>query len=167
MWRGLSSLKQWVPEQGEICRYLLLRLLASTSEVPDVFFITPFRQVKTELRSLLSAALNSSEQGIQALPRIRSRIGTVHTFQGKEADYVFLVLGCDSTKGGAADWAGQKPNLLNVAVTRARRALYVIGDINVWQNRGYFSDLQNALPVKVYNPGSERFEEVKKQNELF
>ena len=76
------------------------------------------------------------------------RIGTVHTFQGKEADIVFFVLGCDHSRIGAAEWAGTKPNLINVAITRAKLRLYVIGDRDVWHNKGYFSDLEKGLPHK-------------------
>jgi superfamily I DNA and/or RNA helicase len=51
---------------------------------------------------------------------LKSHIGTVHTFQGKEAKGVILCLGLDETTKGAANWASQKPNLLNIAITRAK-----------------------------------------------
>ncbi len=51
----------------------------------------------------------------------RRLFGTVHTFQGKEADEVVFVLGCDEKAWNAAKWAGQKANILNVAVTRAKK----------------------------------------------
>lgn len=74
----------------------------------------------------------------------------MHAFQGKEARIVLFVLGCDFNTQGAANWAGQKPNLVNVAVTRAKDLLYVIGDVDLWHNRGFFSDLEKALPkIKV------------------
>jgi len=57
-------------------------------------------------------------------------VSTVHAFQGKEAETVVLLLG--GRTQGAMDWAAETPNVLNVAVTRARRHLYVIGDRNAW-----------------------------------
>jgi len=59
--------------------------------------------------------------------------GTIHTFQGKEANEVLLVLGCDRQQGmGAARWVGQKPNIINVAVSRAKYRVGVIGDYDLW-----------------------------------
>ena len=64
--------------------------------------------------------------------------GTIHTFQGKEANEVLLVLGCDRQKGlGAARWVGQKPNIINVAISRAKYRVGVIGDYDLWNSIPY------------------------------
>jgi hypothetical protein len=47
---------------------------------------------------------------------------------------------------GARSWAGGKPNLLNVAVSRAQRRLYVIGSRSGWKSAGVFSTLHCRLP---------------------
>ena len=57
-------------------------------------------------------------------------IGTVHTFQGREAKEVILLLGCDEKSISSANWVNR--NIVNVAVSRARYRLYVIGDVKVW-----------------------------------
>ncbi|WP_217618805.1 AAA domain-containing protein, partial [Achromobacter sp. GbtcB20] len=74
------------------------------------------------------------------------RTGTIHTTQGKEADVVILVLGGNPQNPGAKDWAAQKPNLLNVAVSRAKSRLYVIGDRQAWSQRRNFSVLAAKIP---------------------
>ena len=77
----------------------------------------------------------------------KQRIGTVHTVQGREAEAVLLVLGAPSpAQAGARTWAGGRPNLLNVAVTRAKEGLYVIGNRDPWRRAGCFQTLDQWLP---------------------
>jgi hypothetical protein len=46
----------------------------------------------------------------------------------------------------SVQWAARKPNLLNVAVSRAKRRLYVIGDWQAWAPHRHFNDLAHHLP---------------------
>jgi len=80
------------------------------------------------------------------------RIGTVHTFQGKEEIAVILILGVDHKKQNGANWASSKPNLLNVALTRAKDRFYVIGDRNLWGQKNYFHKLAASLPWERTKP---------------
>ena len=61
---------------------------------------------------------------------MKKNIGTVHTFQGKGADEVIFLLGCDNQSITAANWVNK--NIVNVAATRAKFRFYVIGDEKVW-----------------------------------
>ncbi|MEI7606122.1 MAG: AAA domain-containing protein [Rhodospirillaceae bacterium] len=72
---------------------------------------------------------------------IRTSIGTVHALQGKEADMVILQLGDNPARPGAFHWAAEKPNLLNVALTRARQRVYVIGNRDLWCRERHFETL--------------------------
>lgn len=148
--KGAAAQGKYVPAQGQ---YLFDRLIAlylaevreGRSQLPSVYVITPFREVKQGLLDLLARksawASRLAPHGVDLPANLKefcTHIGTVHTFQGKEADIVFFVLGCDETRGGAMNWAASSPNLLNVAVTRARQHCYVIGDRALWGRLRYF-----------------------------
>ena len=74
--------------------------------------------------------------------------GTVHTAQGREADVVIVVLGGERGREGAVRWATRRPNLLNVAVSRARRRLWVIGDRDLWRRHPHAREMAARLPTK-------------------
>jgi hypothetical protein len=58
-----------------------------------------------------------------------------------------MVLGCDHDTLAAAQWAAAKPNLLNVALTRARHRFFMIGDATLWGALRHFDVAREALPV--------------------
>ncbi|MGA3564616.1 caspase, EACC1-associated type [Melissospora conviva] len=66
----------------------------------------------------------------------RVRVGTVHTFQGGERDVIVLGLVAGSAMpGGSIAWLEAERNLWNVAISRARAHLLIVGDRTFWANR--------------------------------
>lgn len=126
------STGNWVNSEGEALQELLEGLRLQAVDFSEVFVITPFRDVASRI-----ARHRKAFPGIHA--------GTVHTAQGREADIVVLILGGSSDYPGARAWAAVKPNLLNVAVSRARRRLYVIGDRAAWSALPHFRTLADAI----------------------
>lgn len=132
--KGKAGPKQFVKEQGEAVVNCLLKdwkkALQNGESAPSTYVISPFTKVKDEIRKSVRNALqieiNLDRKA--ASEWAKKSIGTVHTFQGKEADKVYFVTGTDDTQNGAIKWSCQKPNLINVAVTRAKKEFVIIGD---------------------------------------
>ena len=141
-----SGQDKWCREEGDEVMRMLHRLRASGAK-PDLYVITPFVMVAERLRQTIreSGVLRGwvSEDEWRW---INERIGTVHTAQGREAEAVIFVLGAPHpTQTGARGWAGGRPNLLNVAVTRAKEAIYVVGNRQLWREAGLFKELDRQV----------------------
>lgn len=131
--RSQGSQGHWVPAEGAEVDGILAHLDRIGFDFSQAMAIGPFRDVARRLEDRAR-----EHRGLRA--------GTIHTAQGKEADIVILVLGSDPARDGARAWAASRPNLLNVAVSRARRRLYVIGDREAWMRHRYFDLLADRLP---------------------
>ncbi|MFF9567297.1 DEAD/DEAH box helicase [Streptomyces sp. NPDC014685] len=132
---GRAPQGKWSPDEGDCANVIVHRLVDQGLDPErELFVISPFRDVVAGLRRSLC----------RVVPR--DRVGTVHTTQGKEADVVLLVLGAGGDKAGPRAWAASAPNLLNVAVSRARRRLFVVGDHDAWRRHQHFDVLARRLP---------------------
>lgn len=139
-----SAADKWCPEEGEIVLALLRRLLAAPA--PDLYIVTPFVIVAENLRRVVRESGLLTNWMDDPGKWVSERIGTVHTVQGREAEAVILVLGAAGAhQAGARNWAGGRPNLLNVAVTRAKERLYVVGNRRLWREAGLFRELDARL----------------------
>jgi hypothetical protein len=139
---------KWCQAEGDVLLTLLKKLAGAGLNKPDIFTITPFRAVAQEIRIQLDCA-GSPLQDLSVDPRqwVKDRVGTIHTFQGREAAAVILVLGApNASQSKAREWAAGTPNILNVAVSRAKRNLYVIGSVEAWGGTGHARTLASHLP---------------------
>lgn len=142
---GSASDHQVVTEQIHFTLKAVREILHLTGGLPDFYIISPFRRIKAALIETLGNLDNWEMGNSDYLSKTaltawcRERIGTVHTFQGKEESTVLMVLGCDGETARAAQWAATKPNLLNVALTRAKHRFFMIGDPIIWGGLPHFS----------------------------
>lgn len=150
---------------------------------PSIYIITPFSVVKNEIKKDLkkrlfeniyewinsSIAVEGTDENAFMLENtykeeaeifkkwyktwLEENVGTVHTFQGKEANIVYFLTGTDASKINAAEWACKEPNLLNVAVTRAKDEFYIIGDqplLERFSNYKIISDIMTEFILRNY-----------------
>lgn len=148
---GKVSGRQRVPEQIDFIVDVLVATYRRDGALPDLYVISPFKEIKNALKAALKKARWVNDIGSprtsppQLKKWLKDRVGTVHTFQGKERDTVFMILGADNEHAGAAAWASSKPNLLNVALTRAQRRFHIVADRRFWEAMPYFRDVAGAL----------------------
>ncbi|BBF23161.1 DEAD/DEAH box helicase [Sutterella megalosphaeroides] len=134
----------------------------------SVFVLSPFRSVADAAASIVRSL------------RLRSivvRADTVHAFQGQEADIVVLVLGSAPGEAGKRQrrWAASPVNLINVAVTRARRDLVVIGNYEEWTAEPVFRlvsehlerETTEPVEVTVFDKSSRKAQEEVREADLF
>lgn len=141
-----SGSDKWCEAEGRRVIDMIEKIVAASLE-PDVYVVTPFVQVSIRLRRLILESADLAANIPELYRWADERIGTIHTVQGRQAEAVFFVLGApNADQVGAREWAGKEPNLLNVAVTRAKEAVYIIGNRQLWRSAGVFGDLDMLLP---------------------
>lgn len=146
--KGTSAEAQVVKEEIDAFVKMLARLKGSwptldNGKASKVYVISPFKLVANAAQDAIRRA------GMWRKPEMPIDAGTVHTFQGKEAEIVILILGSQPGKagGGSRAWVSQKPNLLNVALTRAKLRIYVIGNSKDWGACPQFDVLLSELKI--------------------
>lgn len=134
MWIDVSGTAKdkYVKEQSNRLVDLISEKMTKNPTLKDeIYVITPFRNVANRLaKDLDNITFTKRENGKP------TNVGTVHTFQGKEAKIVYFVLGADERSQGAASWAVDQANIMNVAATRAKEEFYIIGDEKLYSSLG-------------------------------
>lgn len=141
---------KWCAAEGQVVLGLLRQLADAGVQNPNIYLISPFRDVVYGLHSLLRRQTQlMAALGIDDHAWLSGHIGTVHTFQGKEADVVIAVLGApEDGHERARGWAAGTPNVANVMATRAKYRLYVVGSRQAWGRVGCFATVAKYLPVR-------------------
>ncbi len=141
---GHRTAGHWIPAEGEALASLLTSLRTAGVPAAQVRVVGLFPAVAAAAARVYGAVF-----GEMSADELRARVGTVHTVRA--GDVVILVLGGDPGASGAQGrpdaraFATQAPNLLNSAVGRARRRLYVIGNRELWESQPYFEVLARRL----------------------
>ena len=149
----------YVEKQGRKVCEILERAFAKKS-YPDLYVISPFRTVIDGVKKEINTYCRKHPESHMATSKnreawMKESVDTVHKFQGKEAAEVIFVLGCEAgtQSEGAIKWVNR--NLVNVAVTRARYRLYVIGDKDAWKWKPCMQVVEKRIEEFEAVPGKE------------
>ncbi len=118
------------PDEFHVLREHLYQLTAhyEVSEMPSIALISPYREQVTYMQTMLQ-----EDENLKKLP---ISINTIDGFQGQERDVVYISLVRSNAKaeiGFLNDY-----RRMNVAMTRARKKLIIIGDsATIGQDRFY------------------------------
>src|SRR5699024_3198757 len=123
---------KFVKEQATLLDETINEKLQQNPALKDeIYVISPFKNVAYQLEKEIDTLgftkrMNGKE----------TNIGTEHNFQVNEAYIIYCVRGDDNSSEGAATWAVDEPNMMNVADTRAKKEFYIIGDKRLYDSLG-------------------------------
>lgn len=120
------------PEEFLILREHLYQLVEAYQgeELPGIAIISPYREQALHIQEVIA-----EDSLLAALPL---SVNTIDGFQGQERDVVYISLVRSNSKGDIGFLSDYRR--MNVAMTRARKKLVVIGDSATIGNDGFYND---------------------------
>lgn len=116
-----KSLSRYNPEEWQLLRehlYLLIGSIPHDTPVPPIALISPYREQAVQMRDAVA-----EDERLAELP---ITVDTIDGFQGQERDVVYISLVRSNTKGEIGFLRDLRR--MNVALTRARKKLVIVGD---------------------------------------
>lgn len=169
--RSASEVSLMNPREIELLMHLLCDLLerndASLLSGSSIGIVTPYLAQSRAISKILRPATDSDvrhplrravEQRLTLCGKVteleKIEVNTVDGFQGREKDVIiFSAVRCGKTKKATTTSEDRKFNVgfladerrLNVALTRAKAALFVLGNLKTWEN----ATASNSSPPKA------------------
>jgi len=108
------------------------KLAAPEADFPSIAIVSPYKQQVQVLKTLIddNAELAASSANIA--------VNTIDSFQGQERDVVYISLTRSNAEGSIGFLADTRR--MNVAMTRARKKLVVIGDSSTLSKSKFYAD---------------------------
>ena len=110
----------------------IIEMTGAQGKSPSVGVVTPFRAQANRIRSFVGDMVQAEH-----LKRIEFVVDTAHRYQGDEKDImIFSPVVSRNTPEASLQFLGNTSNLFNVAITRARAELHIVGDMAACANSG-------------------------------
>lgn len=142
-------------KEAEVVISEIKKLLFEKIYQGSIGVVTPF----TAQAGLIKRLISQDSELSSALLKHDFLVETVHKFQGDERDVmIFSPVVSTNIQQGALSFLRNTGNLFNVAITRARAFLLVVGDINIISKCGvkylehfaqYVKNLEKAEDIKM------------------
>lgn len=129
-----KSLSRFNPEEWQLLRehlYLLVGSIPHGDPVPDIAIISPYREQAIQMRDAVA-----EDERLADLP---ITVDTIDGFQGQERDVVYISLVRSNAKGEIGFLKDLRR--MNVAMTRARKKLVLVGDSATVAQHPFYADL--------------------------
>lgn len=144
-------------EEAKVAVAEVVRLLEHDRFDGTVGLVTPFRAQANRMKDLVFKALPP-----EVIERAELIVDTAHGFQGDERDVIiFSPCMSSSLSRGARYFLSKTGNLFNVAVSRARSQLHVVGDLDACRESGVphvqaFAEYYDALSRDAVDPAADQ-----------
>ena len=123
----------YCPDEVAAVAGLVRTILIDNNFRGSLGIVTPFRQQANRLRDALFET--ASDDLYEALNRSQAHVDTAHGFQGDERDLIIFSLCCGPEMPfGSRSFLKDTGNLFNVAVSRARAVIHIVGNRD-WARR--------------------------------
>ncbi len=110
----------------------IIEMARAQGHYPSIGVVTPFRAQANRIRSLVTNMVRSKH-----LSSLEFLVDTAHSYQGDEKDFViFSPVVSRNAPDTSLRFLSNDSNLFNVAITRARSELHVVGDMAACANSG-------------------------------
>jgi very-short-patch-repair endonuclease len=155
------------PEEAAAVVEAVASLLTAQGFKGTIGVVSPFRAQANRIRERLAQRLPPG-----VAERVELVANTAHGLQGDERDVVFFSpCVCAAMPSGARRFLAKTANLFNVAVTRARAQLRVIGDLEACEKSGIphveaFAKHYRALQGRSARPADETIGVFEKRLEI-
>ncbi len=145
------------PLEAALCLHLIGEALKRHG-LDEIMVITPYRRQVRLIRQRLEQAFKQGQDTWGGYDEehwcafVNARVATVDSFQGGESDFVLLSCVRSNTNNGIG--FVDHPNRINVAYTRARREMAVVGDMVCLKKQAH-NDLFERMERAIIRDGEQ------------